>query len=244
MTRRRAAGEGAGAASCRRAIRSIFVEAEAALALGRTRSPLALELLPTLFRKPSFQDVLARAPSRGWADRSTSARFRHQGEWRAGEARSSRGARSSSALAELATRHAVARAARESIEECLATRDFRVRGEAATALGRLGLAEAVPAIERALAGELDGRARRRMNDAIRDAARRRPPRRAGPKLHDEVERLRGETASLRERLDRSRRRAPPARARRPPGPSAPRATAPGPSRGAAARTGRSAVAGA
>ena len=37
---------------------SVFVEAEAALALGRTRVPEALELLPTLFDRPAYQDLV------------------------------------------------------------------------------------------------------------------------------------------------------------------------------------------
>jgi len=96
----------------------------------------------------------------------------------------------------------MARAAREAIEERLRDRDFRVRGESAAALGRLGLVEAIPALRGAITGELDGRARRRMNDAIRtleDGAR---PADEARRLHDEVERLRGETLKLRERLDR------------------------------------------
>ena len=46
------------AAGCGAATRSYFVEAEAALALGRTRTAEALALLPALLDRPSFQDVI------------------------------------------------------------------------------------------------------------------------------------------------------------------------------------------
>ena len=106
------------------------------------------------------------------------------------------------ALAELARGTGIARAAREFIETRLVDRDFRVRGEAAVALARLGSIEATAALRVALARELDGRARRRMDDAIRDLEAGTPPAEEMRQLHDEVERLRGETAKLRERLDR------------------------------------------
>ena len=70
------------------------------------------------------------------------------------------------------------------------------------ALGRLGLVDAIPAIRSALAGELDGRTKRRMNEAIRDLEDGARPAEEARRLHDEVQRLRGETAKLRERMDR------------------------------------------
>jgi len=123
-----------------------------------------------------------------------------------------------SALAELARGTAMARAARELIEIRLADRDFRVRGEAAMALARLGLPDAIPAIRCALQAELDGRARRRMGEAIRDLESGARPAEEVRQLHDEVDRLRGELARLRERLDRLEPRPPPA-AGTPPAPS-------------------------
>ena len=117
----------------------------------------------------------------------------------------------------------MARAARESIEERLRDRDFRVRGESAAALGRLGLVEAIPTLRAAMTAELDGRARRRMNDAIRileDGAR---PAEEARRLHDEVERLRGETQKLRERLDRVEARLGAATPTSPPPPKTKRA---------------------
>jgi aminopeptidase N len=183
---------------------SVFVEAEAALALGRTRSQLALEVLPTLFGKPSFQDILRTRAIEGLGfcgDERALAVIK--GAWRAGGAGVFLARRAVVvAAAELATGTPQARAARELIEDCMRDPDFRVRGEAASALGRLGLAEAVPAIERVLAAELDGRARRRMGDAIRVLRDGTKPSEQARQLRDEVERLRGEQARLRERLEK------------------------------------------
>src|SRR6185436_20832254 len=46
------------AAWCQAGDPSYFVEAAAALALGRTRSPLALTTLPALLGRESFQDIV------------------------------------------------------------------------------------------------------------------------------------------------------------------------------------------
>jgi aminopeptidase N len=183
---------------------SVFVEAEAALALGRTRSPLALEILPTLFGKPSFQDIVRTRAIEGLGhsgDERALAVIR--GAWRPHGAGVYLARRAVVvAAAELATGTSFARAGRELVEDCLADPDFRVRGEASAALARIGQPEAIPAIERTLAAELDGRARRRMADAIRtlrDGARTSEQ---AQKLREEVDRLRAEQARLRERLEK------------------------------------------
>jgi aminopeptidase N len=105
-------------------------------------------------------------------------------------------------MAELGAGRPQARAAREFVEECLRDPDFRVRGDAAAALVRLGDPQAAPAIERALAAELDGRSRRRMSDALRDLRDGGKSTEQAQKLRDEVDKLRGESARLRERLER------------------------------------------
>jgi aminopeptidase N len=183
---------------------SVFVEAEAALALGRTRSPLALEVLPTLLGKPAFQDILRTRALEGLGfsgdERALSVL---RGAWRPHGAGVFLARRAVvTAVAELSTGTSFARAGRELVEDCLADPDFRVRGEASAALARIGQPEAIPAIERTLAAELDGRARRRMTDAIRtlrDGARASEQ---TQKLREELDRLRTEQARLRERLEK------------------------------------------
>jgi aminopeptidase N len=205
---------GRGDASC-------FVEAEAALALGRTRSPRALAVLPGLLGRRSFQDVIrTRAIDGLGATADERAIPVVAAEWKPAASFLSRRA-VVTAMAELGAGTVHARKAREFIEGCLRDADFRVRGEAASALGRVGLPEAVPAIERAMAAELDGRAKRRMRDAIRDLHEAGKPAEQARKLQDELDRLRTETARLRERLDRlEARTTAPAPAGAPPAPPA------------------------
>jgi hypothetical protein len=159
-------------------------------------------VLPVVALRPSYQDVIAARAVEGLGKTGDERALPLiRAAWRPGAAFPTHRA-VVAALAELARGTGMARAAREAIEERLRDRDFRVRGESAAALGRLGLVEAIPALRGAITGELDGRARRRMNDAIRtleDGAR---PADEARRLHDEVERLRGETLKLRERLDR------------------------------------------
>ena len=181
---------------------SVFVEAELALALGKTRSPEALVVLPRLVDRPSFMDVLASRAIEGLGQTGDERALPLiRDAWRPGGGFPARRA-VVAALAELARGTGMARAAREAIELRLQDRDFRVRLESAMALGRLGLTDALPALRAALAAELDGRAKRRMNDAIRDIEEGTRPAEEARRLHDEVDRLRGETATLRERLDR------------------------------------------
>ncbi len=195
---------------------SVFVEAELALALGRTRSPLALELLPPLVDRPSFQAVIASRAIEGLGRTGDERAFQLiRRAWRPEALFPARRA-VVAALAELSRGTGLARAAREAIEERLRDGDFRVRLEAAMALGRLGLVDALPAIRSALGAELDGRTKRRMNEAIRDIEDGARPAEEARRLQDEVERLRGETARLRERLDKLEIRLAP-----PPAPSPP-----------------------
>jgi aminopeptidase N len=188
---------------------SCFVEAETALALGRTRSPLALELLPIAADRRSYQDVIAARAIEGLGKTGDERALPFlRAAWRLGAALPARRA-VVAAMAELAYGTAMARGAREWIEVRLFDADFRIRGEAAAALARLGLPEALPALRQALAAELDGRARRRLADAVRDLGDGTRPTEETRRLQEELERLRRETASLGERLDRLEAAAPP-----------------------------------
>jgi aminopeptidase N len=188
----------------RRGDSSLFVEGETALALGRTRSPLALERLPEALQRPAFQDFIRTRAIEGLgASGDARALPIVEAEWRRAGSGSFLARRAAmAAVAELAAGTRDTRAARDLLDEGLRDPDFRVRGEAAAALARLGLPEVVPAIERALAAELDGRARRRMTEAIRDLHEGARPAEQTRQLRDEVDKLRGEATHLRERLER------------------------------------------
>ena len=188
--------------------RSLFVEAEAALALGKSRAPDAAELLREAASRPSFQDTIrARALDGLGALGGEQALSFLREAWRPGGPFPARKALVA-ALVEAARGTLHVRGTREYLEDRMTDPDFRVRGEIAAGLARLGDGEAVATIERALAAELDGRARRRMLDAIRDL---REGSHAGDivvRLQDEVARLRTESGTLRERLDRLEGRGP------------------------------------
>jgi aminopeptidase N len=181
---------------------SYFVEANAALALGRTRSPAAVEVLSRALDRPAFQDVIrARALDGLGATGDEAALPVARAQYRPAASFQVRRA-AIAAVARLAEGTLEARRARELLETALDDRDFRVRIEAASSLAMLGDPRAVAALERAAAAELDGRARRRLKEAIAELRDRgRPPERMR-KLEEEIERLRGEGIKTKERLEK------------------------------------------
>ena len=180
---------------------SVFVEGEIVLGTGRARASDALSVIPPFLFQSSFQDILrTRAiESLGATGDERAIQILRQ-EWRSGGSFSSRKALVI-ALAELAIGTTHVRAVREYLEDRANDRDFRVRGEIAVQLARLGDRGALPTIERLLAAELDGRAKRRMRDALTDLrdGTRAPEQLA--RVQDELDRLRRDTVSLRERID-------------------------------------------
>ena len=190
---------------------SVFVEAELALALGRVRAPAALELLPELARRPSFQGIVrARAIDGLGATADERAIPILRAEWRDGGPWQPRRALVT-ALGDLAAGTTAIRAVREFLEDHLGDADFRVRGEIGAVIARLGERQGLPALERALGTEMDGRARRRLRDAIAELRDGQRPNEQVVRLQEEVERLRGETAKLRERVDQLEQRPAPSK---------------------------------
>ncbi len=181
---------------------SYFVEAEAAAALGRTRSPRALEVLPRILGRASWSDVIRTRAIDGLAATSDERALPVvQAEWRPGTHFSGRRA-AVAGMAKLAEGTVHARATREVLETCLDDTDFRVRAEAAASLANLGDARAVSALEAAAGRELDGRAKRRMKEAVADLRDGSKPAEAARKMTDELERLRADAAKLRERVEK------------------------------------------
>jgi aminopeptidase N len=181
---------------------SYFVEAEACLALGKTRSPRAPEALRLALERDSYIDVIRQHAYRGLAEaRDDSAvpillEATHYG-------RVSQGRRAAiHALAQLAQgrQDREARDVRERAEELLFDPDFRVEQAALEALGVLADARALPALRRAVETNLDGRIRRRGREIIRDLEEGRTREEAVKTLRDEVDRLRGDFAQLRDKL--------------------------------------------
>ena len=181
---------------------SCFVEANAAFALGRVRSPRAREILtPALERRAYMDTIRARAlDGLGATADEAAIPVVEAAITRAASFQSRRAA--VTALARLAEGTASARRARDRLEACLADPDFRVRMDAATALVEIGDVRSVAAIERAHASELDGRAKRRFRNAVTQLRERGSGGEKVRKLGEEVERLRGESTRLRERVEK------------------------------------------
>ena len=218
---------------------SLFVEANAALSLGRVRSPRAVEILtPVLDRRAYMDTIRARALEGLGATADEAAYPIVEGAITRKASFQSRRA-AVNALARLAEGTSNARRARERLEASLADPDFRVRMDAGLALAELGDARAISAIERARAAELDGRVKRRFRNAITQLREKGGASDKVRKLGEEVERLRGESTRLRERVE--------ALEARPTGgePAAPKGHAPAPAkrpRPGGHRAGRKAIA--
>jgi aminopeptidase N len=108
------------------------------------------------------------------------------------------------ALAELTRgrRDRAERDARERAEELLRDRDFRVQYAAIEALGSLGDPAAIAPLREVVDRELDGRLRRRARELMRDLGEGRTATAEVASLRDDFDRMRGELAVLRERVDR------------------------------------------
>jgi aminopeptidase N len=181
---------------------SCFVEASAALALGRLRSPNAVKVLTSVLSRRSYTDIVRSRALEGLGLCGDASAYPviTGAIIRAASFQSRRAA--VTALARLAEGTPRAREARERLEASLSDPDFRVRMDAALALAEIGDPRAIVAIERARAAELDGRAKRKFKQAIAQLREKGAPGEKLKKLAEEVERLRTESSRLRERLDR------------------------------------------
>jgi len=182
---------------------SYFVEAEACLALGKTRSPRAGELLRAAATRESFTDVIRQHAYRGLAearDDSAVTLLLDGTAW----GRPTQGRRAAaSALAQLVRgrRDREARDVREQLERLLSDRDFRVQAAAVEALAVIGDPAACGALNAMIARELDGRLRRRGREVVRDLAEGTAQAEEIRRLRDEVGELRSALGGMRERLE-------------------------------------------
>ncbi|HEY3803773.1 MAG TPA: M1 family metallopeptidase [Kofleriaceae bacterium] len=171
---------------------SYFVEAEACLALGKTRHARAGELLRKAATRDSYTDVIRQHAYRGLAEaRDDSALGLLADAIRWGHVTQGRRA-AAGALAQLmrGRRDREARDVRERLELLLTDRDFRVQAAAVEALGVIGDPASIGPLRRMIDRELDGRLRRRGKEIVRDLE-------AGAPLAEEVRRLRDEVGELR-----------------------------------------------
>ncbi|MBS1151137.1 MAG: pepN3 [Myxococcaceae bacterium] len=178
---------------------SIFVEAEAARALGRLRGEQARVTLTAMLDRPSFFDAIASGALDGLAELQDPA------AWPRVVALTKYGAPSHARraalmavakLAEVAEKKTVAV---DLISQALRDRQFRVQMaafDAATALGDkrlIGPLQSTPF--------LDGRARRAAREAVRALRSTEGPAKEVASLRTELEKLKGETRTLKERVE-------------------------------------------
>jgi aminopeptidase N len=182
---------------------SYFVEAEAAQALGRTRTARAGELLRVAASRESFADVVRQYAYRGLAEARDDSALGLLGDavsW----GRITQGRRAATmALAALTRgrRDREARDVRERIELLLGDRDFRVQAAAIEALAQIGDPAAIAGLRQMIDRELDGRLRRRGKEVIRDLEQATPAGEDLRRLRDELGELRALAGALRERLE-------------------------------------------
>jgi aminopeptidase N len=182
---------------------SYFVEAEAALALGKTRTARAGELLRLAATRESFTDIIRQYAYRGLAearDDSALGLLIEGLRW----GRITQGRRAAAmALAQLVRgrRDREARDVRERIELLLGDRDFRVQAAAIEALSQIGDPAAIAALRKMIDRELDGRLRRRGKEVIRDLENATPASEDVRRLRDEISELRQLAGALRERIE-------------------------------------------
>jgi aminopeptidase N len=182
---------------------SYFVEAEACLALGKTRHPRAGELLRKAATRESFTDVIRQHAYRGLAearDDSALGLLAEGVKW--GHPTQGRRA-AAGALAHLmrGRRDREARDVRERVELLLADKDFRVQAAAIEAVGVIGDPASIGALRKMIDRELDGRLRRRGKEIVRDLETGAPLAEDVRRLRDELGELRALATALRDRLD-------------------------------------------
>jgi aminopeptidase N len=181
---------------------SAFVESAAALSLGRVRAPEAIAVLPTLLDRPAFQDVVRARALEGLGATGDERALPILEATYTGKARFQSRRAAVAAVARLTEGTQNARRGRELLERALDDRDFRVRMEAASGLVTLQDGRAIPALERAARAELDGRARRRLREAMAELTEKGRPAEHARKLTEELERLRKEVGDMRGRLEK------------------------------------------
>lgn len=178
---------------------SYFVEGEAARSLGKTRSPKAFDVLKKNLRKESFNEVIRIGVFDGYAELRDTQAVPIIIEWtRYGKPHLAREA-ATRALGKLGEGKPEVT---DYLAHLLDDPWFRVRLEAAVALGELLDPKALGALERLIERELDGRVKRRAREAVRKIQAGREASDEFRRLREDVDKLKEENRQLKERLDK------------------------------------------
>jgi aminopeptidase N len=182
---------------------SYFVEAETALALGRTRDARAFNALAEALKRDSYLDVIRTHALAGMAElRDERVIATARGWCPYGQPPRARVA----AVGALAKLSELGDTRRTEIVDYLLPladdREFMVRMRVPGSFEEIGDRRAIPALRRLADRELDGRIQRRANEAITAIVEGRTRLEEGTRLREEVEKLRDENKNFKERLDK------------------------------------------
>ncbi len=205
---------------------SYFVEAEACLALGKTRTARAPGALRAALERDSYLDIVRQHAYRGLAEArdDTALPLLYDGMEYGRVPQGRRAAVMALATLVQGRRDREARDARERIEELLFDPDFRVQLSAIEALATIGDARAIESLRRVAEIDLDGRIKRRAREVIRDLEELTGRDEAVKGMRDEMETLRAGITALREKvakLESAGKKPPPAPKKPPPAPKKP-----------------------
>ena len=182
---------------------SYFVEAEAALALGKTRDPLAFELLRAALSRDSYLEAIRAHAFSGMAELRDERVIEVARQWSVyGKPPRARVA----AIGALARCAELGDARRAEILDFLTPlvddREFMVRLRVPGAFEDIGDPRAIIALTRLRDRDLDGRVQRRAQEAIDAILQGRNRVEEGARLREQMDKLREENVKLRERLDK------------------------------------------
>ena len=178
---------------------SYFVEAEAARALGKTRSPSAYDALIDALGRDSHQDVIRAAAMDGLAELRDERGLEVAKEWAAyGKPQPVR----SSAVGAAAKLGEERKDTVEYLSDFLYDPWLRVRLRTLDALESLGDAKAIARVSAMIDRELDGRVRRRAKEVIDSLRTGSKGKGEVKKLQDEIDKLQEQNKTLMDRLDK------------------------------------------
>ncbi|MGH7908057.1 MAG: M1 family aminopeptidase, partial [Candidatus Binataceae bacterium] len=182
---------------------SYFVEAEAALSLGKTRDSRAFEILAGLMSRPSYLEVIRAHALSGMAELRDERAIAIACEHCAYGAPPRVRVAAIGALSRLAELSEVHKS--EILDRIIVLAEdpeFMVRMRLPEAFERIGDGRALGALRRMEERELDGRIKRRAQDAIAAISEGRTRAEETARIREEVDKLREENRKLEERLSR------------------------------------------
>ena len=178
---------------------SYFVEAEAALAIGKTRSKKAYDLLIKALVKDSYNEVIRRGAMQGLGELGDERAIPVLLAWTEyGKAPYAR----ETAIAVLGKLGQGKRPVRNRIVDLLDDKNFHARMAAVDALEALGDAEVIPALQRLATQDIEGRLKGAAAKAIRGITERLEKPAELKQLRGEIDTLRESNKSLLDRLER------------------------------------------